>query len=440
MLLFRLVPTTSLIINKIFSIRGDRGKCPNAKDALYSTIEMHLPKPIVEVFPISKSILMIMLICNSFSFCVLPLAGSAKEIVAAERTIVKNNHFKNLPLQPIDFSDRQPRNAATYYLKAFDLLKYPEPKTLDKEIREIMQNGWLRENIEIKRLLKKNELSIQEFQKGIAISNCDFDFSRKQKYLFEKNFPGAAAWKLFSIILLKGRYHESQNDFESAVDSYLSTLIYAQHISQDNLAISKATALVIGVSSLEPLKQYLNKKNVEKRLCEKIKVHLDEYIKHHFAAKEIIEAQSDETKSMLKMVADTFMVKVTELFRHSPGIPVKAAIFRKEFIMMAYQDIDYYYGNYIRAAETNEKKDWEFAISEAENFHKAVQKEIENDHRGILLQCFLDNLDNLNPKCTKRIRMMFMSVIPNYKTIIDQYNSYLRKFGEVVSLAKARCG
>ena len=101
------------------------------------TIEMHLPKPIAELLFISKSILMITLICNAFSFCVLPLAGSAKEIVEAERAIVRNNHSKNLPVQPINFSDQQPRNAAASYLKAFDLLKYPESKTLGGGIGDV---------------------------------------------------------------------------------------------------------------------------------------------------------------------------------------------------------------------------------------------------------------------------------------------------------------
>jgi hypothetical protein len=56
------------------------------------------------------------------------------------------------------------------------------------------------------------------------------------------------------------------------------------------------------------------------------------------------------------MTADTFMTKVTEAYRQRPEIIEKAAAFRKEFIIMAYQDIDYYYGNYIRAVETNKKK------------------------------------------------------------------------------------
>lgn len=386
-----------------------------------------------------KLILIIPLICSAFSFCAVSLAGSSKESVSAQRAIGGNNSPQIIAVRPINFGDRQPGNAAAYYSKAFDLLKYPESKKLDKEISEIMQNGWLHENLEIKKLLEENESSIQEFQKGSAIGDCDFDFGKPPKYLFEKDFPAPTAWKLFSIILLKGRYHERQSDFTSAVDLYLSALIYAQHISQDNLAISKATALMIEFWSLKPLKGYLNKKKIEKRLCEKISAHLGQYNVYRFAAKEIIEAQREETKSLLKMTADTFMIKVTEAYRHRPEIIEKAAAFRKEFIIMAYQDIDYYYGNYIRAVETNKKKDWEFAISESEDFKKAAQAELNADDEGALLHCFLDNLDNSNPKCTKKIRMIFESVIPNYKNIIDQYNRSQTELSEVRSLANERC-
>jgi hypothetical protein len=220
---------------------------------------------------------------------------------------------------------------------------------------------------------------------------------------------------------------------------YLSALIYAQHISRDNLPISKATALVIEFWSLKPLKGYLNKKKIEKRLCEKISKHLDQYSVYRFAAREIIVAQREETKSVLKMTADTFMVSVAEKYRHKPEIMDKAVAFRKEFISMANQDLDYYYGNYIRAAETNKQKDWEFAISESEDLKKAVEAEMNADHRGALLHRFLDNLDNPNPECTKKIRMLFVGVVPSYKNIIDQYHRSLTELSEVRSLAYERC-
>jgi hypothetical protein len=107
--------------------------------------------------------------------------------------------------------------------------------------------------------------------------------------------------------------------------------------------------------------------------------------------------------------------------------------------MMAYQDIDYYYGNYIRATETNKKKDWEFAASESENLKRAVQAEINADHKSTLLHCFLTNLDDPNPKCTERTRIILMSGIPNYKYIFDQYNRALAELREVRSLAYERC-
>ena len=367
-----------------------------------------------------KLALIITLICSALGFCVESLAGSSV-------------------VRPISFSARQPGNAAAHYFKAFDLLKYPESKKLGEEISDIMENGWLHENTEIEKVLEENKLSIQEFKKGTAIEDCDFDSDKEPKYLFQKQFPAPASWRLFSIIIVKGRYHEKQNDFASAVDLYLSAFIFAQHISQDNLPISKATALVIEFYSLKPLKGYLSKKKIEKQLCDKISRNLNHYHTYRFAAKDIIVAQRQETKSVLKMVADTFMVSVAEKYRHKPEIVQKAAAFRKEFISMANEDLDYYYGNYIRATETNKQKDWEFAISESEDLNKAIQAEINTDHEGALLRCFLDNLDNPNPQCTEKIRILFVGVIPNYKDIIGQYHKSLAELSEVRSLASERC-
>jgi hypothetical protein len=121
-----------------------------------------------------KLILILTLICGAFSFYVESPAGS-------------------FAVRPISFSAKQPENAAAHYFKAFDLLKYPESTNLDKEISERMENGWLHENMEIKKLLEENKLSIQEFQKGTAIGDCDFDFGKKPKFLFEKKFPALEA-------------------------------------------------------------------------------------------------------------------------------------------------------------------------------------------------------------------------------------------------------
>jgi hypothetical protein len=83
--------------------------------------------------------------------------------------------------------------------------------------------------------------------------------------------------------------------------------------------------------------------------------------------------------------------------------------------------------------------DWEFSVSESEDLNKAIQAEINTDHQGALLHCFLENLDNPNPECTKKIRMIFVGVIPNYKDIIGQYNKSLTELSEERSLAYEKC-
>ena len=74
-------------------------------------------------------------------------------------------------------------------------------------------------------------------------------------------------------------------------------------------------------------------------------------------------------KSLLKMFADFFLKGVAENARHHPDVISKAAVFRDEFISRSYKDINYYFGNFIRATETNEEKSWEFTIAEAEKFN-----------------------------------------------------------------------
>jgi hypothetical protein len=113
---------------------------------------MHFLKPEVEVVRMPKLVLIIALICNAFSFCAESLAGSFKESVSAPRAIFQNNSSQIIAARPINFGDRQPGNAAAHYSKAFDLLKYLESKKLNKEIYEVMQNGWLHEYTEIKKI------------------------------------------------------------------------------------------------------------------------------------------------------------------------------------------------------------------------------------------------------------------------------------------------
>ena len=58
----------------------------------------------------------------------------------------------------------QEDNAAVYYLKAFDLLKYPETKEFADKVKEIINNGW-RDEKELEKVLIEKEESIPDSRK-----------------------------------------------------------------------------------------------------------------------------------------------------------------------------------------------------------------------------------------------------------------------------------
>lgn len=273
------------------------------------------------------------------------------------------------PNQPNYQSDRKSNNAAFYYSRAFELLKFPESGELKSEVYAIVQNGWRQEHREAEKLLQENAVCLLEFKKGTELTHCDFDFGRKIPYLAEKDYPSPIAYTLFTVIELQTRYHEKHERFETAVGLYLASLAYAQHLSRDNTAQSKLMGYIIGHEAVKRLKSYLNNNQFQTRQCPKIIAHLNAH-DISSALKEIHEAERDWVKSIIKKTADTFMISVTEKFRDQPEIIGKAVQFRQEYMARAYEDIDYYYGNFIKAAQTRKKQDWEFANAEAGKFKK----------------------------------------------------------------------
>ena len=340
--------------------------------------------------------------------------------------------------QPISISGRKSDNAAFYYSKAFELLKFPESGDLKKDIYAIVENGWLHEYREVKRLLQENASCLQEFIKGTELVHCDFDFGHKPQYLIEKDYPLPTAYTLFTMVELQARNYEKQHKFDKAVDLYLASIAYARHLSRDSTSLSKVMGYAIGRGATEHLEVALEKNQFEKRQCPEIISHLDAYDIPLFL-KELHEATRDEMKSLLKKTADLFMISAAEKFRDDPGILSKAVLFRKDYIARAYRDIDYYYGNYIRAFETHEKQDWDFAVAEAEKYEKKAKLETTGNTEGNLLGCFLKDPDNPNPQCAQRIRFVLAGNIMIYDGIIAQHDETYMTLQKVRTLAESRC-
>ena len=87
----------------------------------------------------------------------------------------------NLLAQEETINNLEAKNAATHYLKTFELLKYPESKKINALIQSVIRNGWQKDDGTLEKILAKNELSFNEFKKALLIKECDFTFGKKYK-------------------------------------------------------------------------------------------------------------------------------------------------------------------------------------------------------------------------------------------------------------------
>ena len=89
----------------------------------------------------------ILSVFTAFIFLILPPTGlSGKEPTSGDEL--------NNPISP---SVRASGNAAVYYQKAFDLLKYPDSKKLDNEINEIIKDGFIKKRSGAVKIIEAQE-------------------------------------------------------------------------------------------------------------------------------------------------------------------------------------------------------------------------------------------------------------------------------------------
>ncbi len=277
--------------------------------------------------------------------------------------------FTNLFAQQKNIDNITVENAAVYYLKAFELMQYPNTGEVIKKIRRVIKNGW-QEDRELEEILNQNEMCFKEFKKGILLKKCDFNFGKKYKYLaLEEPPPGLKISHLSELLLLKSRYLEKKEDFDEAIDLYLSLLTFALHISQDNSILSHLIALKIEKDIYTILKDYLNSEKVTKRNALKILNYLEDYKKQHFFMTQALEKEKEVFISSLQMMVDN--INTEQKFNTEER--KKALEFEKEILKQGHLLVDYYYGLLIKATKTNNEADWDAVNREIQSLQKEVK-------------------------------------------------------------------
>jgi hypothetical protein len=338
--------------------------------------------------------------------------------------------------------DVQTKNAAVYYSKAFDLLKYPASAELKNKIQEIVKNGWKEEDKELEKVLTENKPCFDEFKKGLRLEKCDFTFGKEYKHIFEKELPPFLKIKKFtSLLLLKGRHYEKQEEFDKAINVYLSLLTFAQHISQDNTLVSKMITITIESEAYKPIRQYLNSERMQKKEASKILSFFSDFEKQHFPAKQLVEIEKEAFLSVAKMQADEVKQQVLEEQEVSEEKKKAMETLAEELTLQAEEAADRYYGNYAIAVETDDEGDWDFAKTELETLIKTQKGAFTNikDISSLFYNAFTGNIEgSSNIIARKIISLLLATVLPNFRKAAEHYYGSLKELREIKSLAKIK--
>lgn len=346
----------------------------------------------------------------------------------------------NLFAQQENINNTEIENAAVYYLKAIELLKYPDSQEIKNKLQITIKNGWQEENKELENILYQNEVCLNEFKKGLLLKRCDFDFGKKYKYLATKELPPLVKLRdLSNLLFLRARYYEGQGNFNDAIDSYLSLLTFARHISQDNTAVLKIMALKIEENTYVALGYCLNSGKIDKGIYLKILTYLEDYEKQHFPVKQIIDAEKEVFKSNLQLVGNNIIEAMRGFSEDEKKI---ATAFADEILKQGIPLADKYYGVFIKAAETNNEDDWQTITAENEELQKEVQisniEESLRDIGNIIKNRPEDINEKLASQFAKYTLVLSSGNLLIFRKMVDNYYSTLKELKELKSLVNIK--
>jgi len=113
-------------------------------------------------------------------------------------------------------------NAATYYNKAFELMKDLPREDAKTRAFKIIEEGWKEEDKELEELLKANEPAFEEFRKGVAKEKCQFI---EGEITFDTLLPHLAKGRnLARLLILEARLSERNGDLEKAIGNCLDAI------------------------------------------------------------------------------------------------------------------------------------------------------------------------------------------------------------------------
>ena len=158
-------------------------------------------------------------------------------------------------------------NAATYYNKAFKLMRDWPSKDAPTRALKIINEGWREEDKELEEFLKKNQLAFEEFRKGVAKEKCQFI---EGEITFDTLLPHLSkARNLARLLILEARLYERNGDLEKAITNSLDVIKLGHDLGRDRIVTSKLVDTAIFNISWPALKDSVRSDKLTRELARK---------------------------------------------------------------------------------------------------------------------------------------------------------------------------
>lgn len=341
------------------------------------------------------------------------------------------------------FCNTQDDNAAPYYIKAYELIKYPKETAAQETIDDIIKNAYRSKNSQIEEILKNNEPAFKELEKGTSKPRCDF--TPFVKSLQKGGMPNYMALRnLVRLSTVKGRYYVSLGKYDKASDSYLNVITLAKHLPQQDKHFIKKMFDVSFVAIVTPsIKALLQEKAVSKETLTKIDKQLHDYELHTVTLVELFQAYKGEM--MNDEIDEIYGIKAQlndSLKKHSQQISASDRKFLYDTTLTEAETlINRYMGYYIKAAQTNNPSDWDFADKEYRLLSESATLTPTSSF-SYIIKSWLNSIIYKKAalkETAKMLAKMFVDIpMSSLSRVREQYHSVMNGIKEVRGLIAKR--
>jgi hypothetical protein len=194
-------------------------------------------------------------------------AAETIEMMGRTYAVVPDEDFRKLGFEFPDVAPEE--NAATYYLKAFEVYVGVEQYSEEDKLRDaVLKDRWTHESGALGGYLERNTEALELIKQAAAKDKCHFPILVSQGQSLETAatygilLPQLSRMRdLGRFVITEGKAREFEGRVAEALDAYLLVLRMGNHVAQDPTLIAALVGLAcneMGMRAIEQLSSILS--------------------------------------------------------------------------------------------------------------------------------------------------------------------------------------